>query len=69
MGAVTAEEEEEEAEAAEGEVAAEVVRSSVPDNKPKRSASPGRPSPITRSLSWKRGSSIRSTCHLPTAMR
>ena len=60
---------EEEEEVAEGAEEAEVVRSSVLDNKPKRSASPGRPSPITRSLNWKRGSSIRSTCHLPIAMR
>ena len=51
----------------EAEVTA--VRCSVHASRRRKSASRGRPSPITKSLNWKRGSSIRSTCHLPTAMR
>jgi hypothetical protein len=68
MGAVTVEEVAEVVAVGE-EVAEEVGLSSVLDNKRKRSANPGRPSPIIKSLNLKKGSSIKSTCHLPIEMR
>ena len=55
--------------AAAAEVEAEATLCSALVSRRKRSASPARPSPITKSLNWKSGSSTKSTSHPPIETR